>query len=1519
MATTNATPAKSAAPASAALAGPARVHKAPNTQPRSLALAVSAALLQWGTAYGLPTGESVVHGDVSVARPSTQNMQITQGTQKAIVNWQSFSIGGSEHVNISQLNTSSVLLNRVVGNDPSQIFGRLTANGQVFLVNTNGVFFSPSASVDVGSLFATSLSINDQDFLAGRYQFFNPGNAGSVVNQGNIVTASGYTGLVGPQVRNDGVIVAHTGSVALVAGDRVSLDMVGDGLISVSVDQAVLNASVINTGRIEADGGAILLAARSANALLDTVINNSGVIRANSLLERNGEIVLDGGSAGVVANSGTLQAAGEDSGTTGGTVKVLGDDVQLLAGARLNASGANGGGAILVGGNFQGRGAEVNASNTYVDADATIVADSVIRGNGGKVIVWADEQTYFFGHISVRGGPESGNGGFVEVSGKEFLAFRGTADRRAPNGDGGTLLLDPTDMTITAVAGDVVCVVGNCVSDSDTSTLSTADLQSALSTGDVVVDATGGAGNGGGSIDWTDGSVNASNNSLALIGTSITFDGALTNLDNLTFSTAPNGNGSATSSTGGSIAGIGALTFALSGLNAGAAGGITFNGFTAADSTTVTGAIDFDDAARGSLGMTFLAANSVSGSGTISNVAGSFDDATLVSAASTIDYSGFNAVSGTGTALTGVDISFDDSTRVSGSGVDYGGLANLATVGGAAPALTGVDISFNDTTQVSGSGIDYGGLASLATVSGAAPALTGVDVSFDDTTRVSGSGVDYSGLANLATVSGAAPTLTGVGISFDDTTRVSGSGVHYSGLNLLATVSGNAAALTGIGASFNDATQVSGSGINYGGLANLATVAGDGTATITGVAGSFDDATLVSAASAIDYSGFNAVSGTGTALTGVDVSFDDTTRVSGSGVDYGGLANLATVSGAAPTLTGVDISFNDTTQVSGSGIDYGGLGSLATVSGAAPTLTGVDISFDDTTRVSGSGVDYSGLSLLATVSGNATAITGIGTSFNDATQVSGSGINYGGLASLATVAGDGSAAITGVAGSFNDTTLVSTSSAIDYSAFDAVSGTGGAVSDVAGTFSLDSLVSGASGVNYSGFNVGTVAGTGGGTITGAARTYNLTAANGGDSGGISWTNFASASDAGGGTFNITTGSLSGSIAGGTGSALSYAGNAGPISVNLETGAATSVTGGITGINAVIGSGSAGDALAGTNANTTWTINNTNDGTLSTGFTFVDFENLMGGSANDTFVLSGGTLSGSINGGGGSDTLAGSTTYSISGPNTGTATGIASFAGMEILTGTSGNDTFTLQSGVATFNGTINGAAGTDTLAATNGANNWVVAGVGSGTLNTTTSFTSIESFVGGTGPDTLSGTAPGATVNMTDPTSLTVGTLNTGTGVVNLTAASLGGSGIVTAASGTFSSNTNVLGLGIAIGGNLHMSGSATLYNYLVGSSAGSFSVDNSNIGVQINGVTFIASLGQQQVQAVIGQVAEQIGAVIVEEANKTFGTDSVAEDVEYGFAGEIGATPPMDHRIDESGISVPRCLQESREGLPCK
>ncbi|HYT48019.1 MAG TPA: filamentous hemagglutinin N-terminal domain-containing protein, partial [Burkholderiales bacterium] len=177
------------------------------TQPRAAVLAVSAALMPWvwmqpaladPAANQLPTGGQVAAGTANISTAGSK-MQIDQATDKAILNWQTFSIGSSAWVNFSQPSASSVALNKVLGNNPSEIFGRLSANGQVFLSNPSGVLFAPSASVDVGSLFATSLSITDQDFLAGRYNFYNSGSAGSVVNQGTIITTNGYAALAGPQ------------------------------------------------------------------------------------------------------------------------------------------------------------------------------------------------------------------------------------------------------------------------------------------------------------------------------------------------------------------------------------------------------------------------------------------------------------------------------------------------------------------------------------------------------------------------------------------------------------------------------------------------------------------------------------------------------------------------------------------------------------------------------------------------------------------------------------------------------------------------------------------------------------------------------------------------------------------------------------------------------------------------------------------------------------------------------------------------------------------------------------------------------------------------------------------------------------------------------------------------------------------------------------------------------------------------------------------------------------------------
>ncbi|MBK9161366.1 MAG: filamentous hemagglutinin N-terminal domain-containing protein [Nitrosomonadales bacterium] len=977
-----------------------------------------------GHTYALPTGGSVAAGSATISQ-TAQTMQIDQASQRAVLNWQGFSIATGELVNINQPGVTSVMLNRVLGSDPSSIFGSLTANGQVFLVNPSGVLFAPGANVNVGGLVATTLNISDADLMAGNNVFVNGGNAGSVVNQGAI--NAGYAALLAPQVSNQGAIVARMGTVALAAGDRVSLDLVGDGLISVAVDGAAVNASIANSGLIQADGGNVFLTARSANALLDTVVNMDGVIKANTLSNQNGTIVLDGGNAGVVSVSGTLDASGAGAGQTGGTIQVLGDHIQLT-GATIDASGDAGGGTVLVGGDFQGKGAVATAAFTTVDQNTTIAANANTTGDGGKVIVWADDTTRYSGAISARGGANAGDGGFVEVSGKGVLAFNGTADRRAPHGSAGTLLLDPTDLQIITPGVDSAefagCSTVSCGATTEAvSTLTDATLALALLGGPVNVNAIAGTGLGGGTINWTAAAtVDASANSLTLTGTSITFDGTLTNVANLIFSTAPTGTGTATTSTGGSITGLGATTFNITGATTGTAGGITFNNFTAADTTAVTGAVGFDDAAQSNQGITFASAATVSGTGAIANVNGSFADDTLTSTASTIVYTGFNAVSGAGTALTTVNGSFDDTNLIStASGVNYTGFA-LGTVAGTGTALTGVATSFNDGTKVSGSLINYSGLAGLATVAG------------DGTADVANSADFAIGGLN-----------TGTGTS----------GIIYSAFDTAS----NTTAVTGA-VGFDDAAQ-SNQGITF---ASAATVSGTGA--IANVNGSFADDTLTSTASTIVYTGFNAVSGAGTALTGMNGSFDDTSLIStASGVNYTGFA-LGTVAGTGTALTGVATSFNDGTKVSGSLINYSGLAGLATVAGdgTADVANSADFAIGGLNTGTGtSGIIYSAFDTAS----NTTAVTGA-VGFDDAAQ-SNQGITF---ASAATVSGTG--AIANVNGSFADDTLTSTASTIVYTGFNAVSGAGTALTGMNGSFDDTSLISTASGVNYTGFALGTV-------------------------------------------------------------------------------------------------------------------------------------------------------------------------------------------------------------------------------------------------------------------------------------------------------------------------------------------------------------------------------------------------------------------------------------------------------------
>ncbi|MEM1005082.1 MAG: filamentous hemagglutinin N-terminal domain-containing protein, partial [Pseudomonadota bacterium] len=428
---------------------------------------ISATALLWGTTalgQSLPTGGTVAAGNVTIGQPSGNQLQITQGSSAAIVNWNGFSIGSGATVNIQQPNAQSVILNRVTGDTTSQIHGQLNANGQVHLVNPNGIFIGPNGHVNTAGFVASTLAITDEDFLNGRYRYQGNGQSAAVENAGTIsVVPGGYAALIGGKVSNSGVIRVPVGKVGLAAGEQVTLDVSGDGFLQVAVPSdsgdATMEALVTNSGRIEADGGIVHLKAASARDAARQVVNMSGVIEARSVGGVSGAVVL-GGGGGAVQVTGridtsapvTLVAASPRPvarSQSGGSITITGEAIEL-AGATLDASGAGAGdgGAIRVGGDLQGGGDLQRARTTQVDAATTLSANGGDQGNGGLIIVWSDDYTSFSGFNSARGGDLGGDGGFVEVSGKQTLSYTGLSDTRAPVGAFGTLLLDPTNITV---------------------------------------------------------------------------------------------------------------------------------------------------------------------------------------------------------------------------------------------------------------------------------------------------------------------------------------------------------------------------------------------------------------------------------------------------------------------------------------------------------------------------------------------------------------------------------------------------------------------------------------------------------------------------------------------------------------------------------------------------------------------------------------------------------------------------------------------------------------------------------------------------------------------------------------------------------------------------------------------------------------------------------------------------------------------------------------------------------------
>ena len=319
--------------------------------------------------FALPQGGQVVGGQANIAVPNAALMQINQLTNKAIINWNSFSIAHPELVQFMQPGASSIALNRVLGGDPSHIYGQLSANGGVWLINQSGILVGSTGVINVNSLLLSTLDINNEDFLSGNYVFNQKLNTtlASIVNQGTITAAQGgYVSLLAPGIVNQGTILASLGKVNLGAGEQVTLNFVGNEMISFVIDKAVadkvmgpdgqeLENSILNEGTIAAEGGEIVLSARTAYDVIKSVVNNKGIIEAETIGNINGTIVLDGGEQGIVYNSGILDVSGLDAGETGGEIQVTGEKVGLIHYSEFKAMGRKGGGKVYVGGGFQGK------------------------------------------------------------------------------------------------------------------------------------------------------------------------------------------------------------------------------------------------------------------------------------------------------------------------------------------------------------------------------------------------------------------------------------------------------------------------------------------------------------------------------------------------------------------------------------------------------------------------------------------------------------------------------------------------------------------------------------------------------------------------------------------------------------------------------------------------------------------------------------------------------------------------------------------------------------------------------------------------------------------------------------------------------------------------------------------------------------------------------------------------------------------------------------------------------------
>lgn len=444
-----------------------------------------------------PMGGSIVNGDVNIGAGAGGNLQIQQNSANAIINWESFSIQAGELTQFRQPGSSAAVLNRVTGGDPTAILGALKGNGNVFVINPNGILVGAGGTIDVHGLVLSTLDVSNGEFLAGGDMVFE-GVGEGITNMGRINAIGGDVFLIGRTVTNSGSISARNGTVGLAAGEEVLLtsteSRTGERLFVRSKGAGVSGTGILNDGTIE--GATVELKAHGNMYAL--AINNKGSIRATGATFSGGKVFLSA-PGGRISSSGSIRVSSPGVGrggmvaieaayakvdgmiraeagkvritgtsrvelgatvdvssmtARGGDLIVEGRDLAIGNTAVIKASGDTGGGSIRIGGGFQGKDEDVvNAHQVIISDGAEMEADAFHSGVGGTIIVWSDGGTEFSGTLSARG---VSKGGFAEISGKNSLAVDGIIDLSASDGSSGTLLLDPTNITISSTGASTL-------------------------------------------------------------------------------------------------------------------------------------------------------------------------------------------------------------------------------------------------------------------------------------------------------------------------------------------------------------------------------------------------------------------------------------------------------------------------------------------------------------------------------------------------------------------------------------------------------------------------------------------------------------------------------------------------------------------------------------------------------------------------------------------------------------------------------------------------------------------------------------------------------------------------------------------------------------------------------------------------------------------------------------------------------------------------------------------------------